>query len=207
MRNLGIFIGFLLIFSSCHNDPAPDKIVDSVVDTLKTKPVSFIDTSHVDTSHYNDPIVYDCSVLKRVLPNDSDKKQIRRDLQELYRCGIDSFDFLYVVPNLFPGFMSENHIAGNRKVTYGDFMKHLAEFKSTDAYQQLHVHVATLDSLKAVPFNAKKVHSMKPVLGKLGFTEEEWEQFEGFANTYPIPHKGFTWGEMVEAFDKYKPEQ
>jgi hypothetical protein len=178
------------------------------VDTSKNK-VVVVDTNHtpIDTGTHAEIIHYDCAVLKRVLPADDNEKQMRIDLQEMLHCGIDSFDFLYVVPNLFPGFMSENHVAGNKKVTYGDFLNHLNEFKATPAYAQLHERVATLDSLKATPFKINKLDAMKPVLGKLGFTEEEWEQFEGFSRTYPIPKKGFTWGDMVEAFDKYKPKE
>jgi hypothetical protein len=145
-------------------------------------------------------------VLNKIIPGESEQTVIRADLGKLIHCGIDSFDFLYVVPNLFPGYVSENHVSG-KKVTYGDFVKHVDEFKTTDSYRQLHARVYTLDSLRTVKFDVTKLYTMKPTLGRLGFTEPEWQMFSGFARTYPVPKKGFyTWGDLLDAFDTYKPK-
>ncbi len=207
MRHLTILFFCAVFFCACKNDSVSNKPAsDSVPDTSK-KNVAVVDSQHNDSVTKIVTPTYDCSVLNRRLPNDSNVKQIRKDLQDLVHCGIDSFDLLYVVPNLLPGYMSENHVQGEFKVTYGDFIKHMNEFKATPAYEQLHERVETLDSLRSIPFDVNKVSYMKPVLGHLGFTEQEWEMFEGFSRTYPIPKKkSFTWGDMVEAFDKYKPE-
>lgn len=165
----------------------------------------FTDTFQIDngdTSH----TYYDCSVLAKAIPPETEQEQIRRDLGKLIHCGIDSFDFLYVVPNLFPGFVSENHVSG-KKVKYADFIKHLDEFKTTESYFQLHQRVSTLDSLRTIKFDVNKLYTMKPTLGKLGFTGPEWEMFSGFAKTYPAPKTGFyTWGDLLDAFDTYKPK-
>jgi hypothetical protein len=133
-----------------------------------------------------------------------DDAQIQVDLADLSHCSIDSFDFLYVVPNLFPGFVNEHQVQGDYAITYGDFVKHVEEFRATPAYMQLHTRVNTLDSLKRTPFDQRKVYAMKATLGQLGFTEPEWEKFKGFANTYPVPkNKKFTWGDMLDEFEKY----
>jgi hypothetical protein len=195
---------FLLLLSSCTTDPAGKTGKDSVPDSTFGV-TGDNDTFRIDSGNTS-KIYYDCSVLNRRVPPDSAQATIRRDLAQLIHCGIDSFDFLYVVPNLFPGFVSENRVSGN-KITYGDFVKHVNEFKSTDAYFQLHTRVETLDSLRSVKFDPRKLAGMKPTLGKLGFTEPEWEMFSGFAGTYPIPKKGtFTWGDMLDAFDKFRPQ-
>jgi hypothetical protein len=206
MRHFLIFIFLITIFYSCQENPGMvGNEKDSFPVTVKND-VSVVDTAIRDS--VNGAVMhYDCSVLKRRIPNDTNSKQIQRDLQEMRHCGIDSFDFVYVVPNLFPGWWSENIIQGNKNVTYGDFLKHLNEFRTTSAYPQLHERVKTVDSLNSIPFDPKKLYAMKPILGRLGFTEPEWEQFEGFARTYPIPKKRvFSWGDMVQTFDKYKPE-
>jgi hypothetical protein len=193
-----------MLLCSCTSDPADKNKSDSVPDTSAI--VSFPnDTFRVDNGDTTQTY-YDCSVLNKVIPRETEQAAIRADLGKLIHCGIDSFDFLYVVPNLFPGFVSENHVSG-KKATYGEFVKHMDEFRTTDSYRQLHVRVVTLDSLRATKYDKTKLYAMKPTLGKLGFTEPEWEMFSGFASTYPVPEKGrFTWGDMLEAFDKYRPK-
>jgi hypothetical protein len=205
MRKLSLFGILIVLFYSCTTDPSTDHNgKDSLLDTLNNT-IGANDTFQVDSGNVSSTY-YDCAVLNRKVPDDTNQNQIRRDLSQLVHCGVDSFDFLYVVPNLFPGFVSENHIQG-KSVTYGEFVKHLNEFKGTPAYAQLHMRVSTLDSLRSTPFDASRIFAMKPTLGKLGFTEDEWDMFSGFANSYPVPKKGtFTWGNMLEAFDKYKPK-
>jgi hypothetical protein len=204
MRTLLPFCFIFLLLCSCSSDPKDKKPGDSVVDTsLITNSTN--DTFRVDNG---DSIhtYYDCSVLGKVIPAETEQVAIRADLGKLRHCGIDSFDFLYVVPNLFPGFVSESHVSG-KKATYGEFVKHLDEFKTSEGYSQLHARVVTLDSLRATKYDKTKLYAMKPTLGRLGFTEPEWEMFSGFASTYPVPAKGrFTWGDMLEAFDKYRPK-
>ncbi|HET6993318.1 MAG TPA: hypothetical protein VFJ43_18430 [Bacteroidia bacterium] len=206
MRKLAVLSIVIALICSCTNDQVVDHSgKDSIPDTANTV-ANNNDTFHVDSGNVSNTY-YDCSVLNRKIPADSNQKQLRNDLAQLVHCGIDSFDFLYVVPNLFPGFVSENHVQG-KTITYGDFVKHVNEFKASPAYAQLHTKVQTLDSLRSTPFDVTKVYAMKPTLGKLGFTEPEWEMFSGFAQTYPVPKKGvFTWGNMLEAFDKYKPKE
>ena len=200
-----ISIFFALIWSCTSNPKNSNNGKDSLADSSTIANTSN-DTFRIDSGN-SVTTYYDCAVLNRHIPSDSDQLQIRNDLSQLVHCGIDSFDFLYVLPNLFPGWMSENHVQGNKNVTYSDFLKHLEEFRTTEAYRELHIRVQTLDSLRSTPFDIHKVYAMKPTLGKLGFTEPEWEMFSGFAQTYPVPKKGiFTWGNMLEAFDKYKPK-
>jgi hypothetical protein len=192
----------IFLLNGCTDEPvkeapAPDSGITQPADTAQPADTVAIDT----TSKTNG--TYDCSVLRRAIPDVKYQKQISRDIAQLKLCGVDSFDFLYVVPNLFPGYASENQVAG-KTVTYGDFVSHLNDFRKTNAYYELHMRVVTLDSLKTVPFESKKIYSMKPVLGRLGFTEQEWNMFSGFVRTYPIPEKQvFTWGDMLEEFEKY----
>ena len=208
MRKPAVIIPFFAFLFSCSPDqPANGAHTDSVKDSAANTTVNTVDTAHRDSAQTS-IAKNDCSVLRRRIPDEKkQQEQIKSDLEELARCSIDSFDFIYVVPNLFPGWVSENHVQGFDTVTYGDFLNHLKEFKTTTAYVQLHERVNTLDSLKSTPYEPKKLYAMKPVLGKLGFTEPEWEMFYGFAGTYPIPAKRtFTWGDMLDAFDKYKPK-
>lgn len=194
-----------LLFCACSSDP-DDKTphTDSIIDTsLITS--DFTDTFKIDSGDVSHTY-YDCSVLAKLIPKETEQEAIRRDLGKLIHCGIDSFDFLYVVPNLFPGFVSENHVAG-KKVTYNDFVTHVNEFKATESYGQLHQRVNTLDCLRTIRFDVNKLYTMKPTLGRLGFTGPEWEMFSGFARTYPAPKKGFyTWGDLLDAFDTYRPK-
>ena len=209
MRTHFFILSLFFILFSCNENK--EDVQDDTT-RLMTGP----DTMHIraDPSGY-DTIIRkelkpDCSVLKRLVPPSSMKEQTRRDLAELRLCRIDSFDFLYIVPNLFERWANEKEVQGE-KVTYTDFVKHLEEFKTTDSYVQLRMRVSTLDSLRTVPFEQKKLHTLKPVLGRLGFTEEEWRMFAGFASTYPVPPgKSFTWGQMLDEFEKYSntaPEQ
>lgn len=192
----------VLLFACTNESGEKISIHDSVIDTTSAT-ADFNDTFKVDTGA-SSQTYYDCSVLNHIIPVETEQAAMRRDLGLLIHCGVDSFDFLYVVPNLFPGFVSENHVSG-KKVTYGDFVNHLNEFKTTESYGQLHARVNTLDSLRTVKFEPAKLYTMKPTLGRLGFTEPEWEMFSGFARTYPAK-KGFTWGDMLDAFDTYKPK-
>lgn len=150
-------------------------------------------------------VTHDCSVLKKRIPPDSALEQLQYDLDELSFC-VDSFDFKYVIPNLLASWMSEERVKGNNSITYGDFVKHLNEFKTSEAYAQLHEQVMTLDSLRALPFEVNKLQLMRATFGKLGMTEPEWNAFSGFARTYPVPENAktiFTWGDMMDAFESY----
>lgn len=203
MRKIILPSLFLLFLCACTNETGEKiPVKDSVIDTTITTN-NFSDTFTVKSGD-STQTYYDCSVLNHIIPAETEQAAVRRDLNQLIHCGVDSFDFLYVVPNLFPGFVSENHVSG-KKITYGDFVKHLDEFRTTESYAQLHARVTTLDSLRTVKFDPTKLYTMKPTLGKLGFTEPEWEMFSGFARTYPAK-KGFTWGDMLDAFDTYKPK-
>ena len=203
---LTIGITIVLVYSCTSDAPSGDKVIDSLKSTTKID-ILPNDTLKIDSST-GVKILYDCTVLNRIIPFDNgSKNQISQDLNQLLNCGIDSFDFKFVVPNLFSGFVSENQVQGKKNITYRDFIKHIIEFKSTLAYFQVHAQIKTLDSLRSKPFDIHKVYAMKPTLGKLGFTQTEWEMFSGFAQSYPVPKKGvFTWGEMLEAFDKFKPK-
>jgi hypothetical protein len=205
MRQLIILFSIWLLSQACGTDSPKLNPSDSLADTVsisdsgQTKHDSLLDSIH-GIGNKN------CAVLYRNLPNLTDTLKVQTDLSELLNCGVDSFDFLYVVPNLFPNWASEKQYGSRVSATYGDFVKHLNEFRTTDSYVALKQRVVTLDSLRAAPFDKKKLYSMKPVLGKLGFTEPEWNQFSGFVNTFPIPDKKkMTWGDMLEEFEKYRP--
>lgn len=202
----GLFL-LLIGFASCsgENDKpgnippvdTPDAVAydssDFIIDTIITE-----DGKQVIVTH-------DCSVLKKRIPPDSALEQLQYDLDELSFC-VDSFDFKYVIPNLLASWMSEERVKGTVGVTYGDFVKHLNEFKSTEAYHQLHIQVMTLDSVRSLPFDAMKIQFMRATFGKLGMTEPEWNAFSGFASTYPVPENAktvFTWGDMMDAFESY----
>lgn len=205
MRRFAILTLSMAFLFACNGD-TPDVAhdsVDSVRDSADVVKIP-VDTLRGDTAATQATVKYDCSVLRRRIPAENETARINRDLVDLSHCGIDSFDFLYVVPNLFPRWLGSSRVQGNDSLTYGDFVKHVKEFKTTEAYAQLHDRVNTLDSLRSVAFDPAKIHTMKPVLGKLGFTQPEWEMFSGFARTYPVPDKGiFTWGDMLDAFEKY----
>jgi hypothetical protein len=202
MHYLFAFLFVFVLASSCTDEPSQHKSGDDSMITITGNDTNSVAADSSDTAQTAGK--YDCSVLRRRVPSAKQKEQLSRDLLELSHCGIDSFDYIYVVPNLFPGWMSENQVQGNDSITYGDFLKHLAEFKKTNAYVQLHDRVNTLDSLRSVAYDGKRVYYMKPVLGRLGFTEPEWEMFLGFSRTYPVPKKGiFTWGDMLDEFEKY----
>lgn len=202
MRYFAAFVFTLLLLVSCKNDPSDNSDSGDSMVTINDNNFTDSGAARIDSNNTNQP-AYDCSVLHRRVPNAKNQEAIRKDLNELQHCGVDSFDFLYVVPNLFPGWLSENQVQGIDSVTYGDFMKHLTEFRKSPAYYQLHERVTTLDSLRTVAYDAKRVYYMKPVLGKLGFTEPEWEMFLGFSRTYPVPKGNFTWGNMLDEFEKY----
>lgn len=151
----------------------------------------------------------DCSILRRRVRVDATGKKLLADLRLMTACGLDSFDFVYVVPNLALDYITYEQQNGNDTLTYGDVLKHINEFKTTGTYTQLKQQVMTLDSLRSVRFERKQMEKMKPVMGRLGFTEPEWLAFTKFASTYPLPkERPMSWGEMLEAFDKdlAKPE-
>ena len=199
--------GLTLLIAACgteHTIPPGDSVTKTIVtaggDTIQIQ-------QNGDTVVRYSNTRKDCSILTRKLPADTASRTFGEDIRQLYGCGVDSFDLVYVVPNLLPGFAGEQYIAGNTSATYGDFVKHLNEFKLTEAYAQLHVQVKTLDSLRSVSFNALQLPNMKPTFGRLGMTEPEWQQFSGFARTYPVPQNGvFTWGDMLNAFETYSAE-
>ena len=196
-----LFAGIIFFqLVACHSSPGNGGKDDTAkTDSLSQKKDSLRKPLPND-SGVN--MVEDCSVLKKIIPGDTADPSIPHDLGHLVQCGIDSFDLSYIVPNLFPGYVFEKHAAGHNAVTYGDFLAHLNEFKATSAYQELHERVNTLDSLRAIPFDKKNIATMKPLIGRLGYTQGEWTRFEQFARSYPVPANGkITWGDMFEAFD------
>jgi len=202
IRFLSIF-GLSLFFISCGEDKPKDTVIVDTPEVVIADSSDFISDTIVDASGKQVIIKHDCSILRKRIPADSSLDQLQYDLSELRYC-VDSFDFRYVVPNLLTSWLSEERVKGNTKITYGDFKKHLEEFKTTESYYLLHVQVTTLDSLRSIPFDANKLPTMKPTFGKLGMTEPEWNAFSGFARTYPVPQKEvFTWGDMMEAFESY----
>lgn len=203
MQRLLILLFTGIFLSACTSDPKDGTGEDSINDSAHAHSDTIPNDTLVQDSGSSGNNAYDCSVLNRHIADLKKSAQIRRDLSDLAHCGVDSFDFLYVVPNLFPSWAGENAVKGNDSMTYRDFLNHLNEFRKTDSYYDLHTRVNTLDSLRAAPFDIKKIYTMKPVLGKLGFTEPEWQMFSGFARTYPVSSKSFTWGDMLEAFEKY----
>ena len=202
IRFLSIF-ALSLFFISCGEDKPKDTVTVDTPELVIADSSDFISDTIVDASGKQVIIKHDCSILRKRIPADSSLDQLQYDLSELRYC-VDSFDFRYVVPNLLTSWLSEERVKGNTKITYGDFKKHLEEFKATESYYLLHVQVTTLDSLRSIPFDANKLPTMKPTFGKLGMTEPEWNAFSGFARTYPVPQKEvFTWGDMMEAFESY----
>jgi hypothetical protein len=204
MKYLPVFFLILMTFS-CSEDRPDTPRVDTPLDVaVVDTPVIILDTV---ISEDGTPVIvrHDCSILNKRIPPDSALEQLQYDLDEFAFC-VDSFDFTYVVPNLLASWMSEERVKGNNGITYGDFMKHLKEFKTTEGYAQLHQQVMTLDSVRSLPFDASKVDAMKPTFGKLGMTEAEWKALSGFAKTYPVPDKSktvFSWGNMMDAFEQY----
>lgn len=205
MKALLAALLFLFVVYAC-NDDKPGTVV--IVDTPL---IPAIDSSmYVSDTIVTDDgkqviVKHDCSILKKRIPSDSSLEELQYDLDELRFC-VDSFDFRYVVPNLLASWMSEERVSGNKSITYGDFVKHLNEFKTTESYAQLHTQVMMLDSVKSLPFDVNKIQSMRATFGKLGMTEPEWNAFSGFARTYPVPSQPghvFTWGEMMEAFESF----
>lgn len=201
------FIACLLLLVSCQSDPpAQHPVADSDSALLGKIDSADIQADTIVGADGKQVIVHhDCSILKKRIPPDSALEELQYDLDELRFC-VDSFDFRYVVPNLLASWLSEQRVTGNNTVTYGDFVKHMNEFKTTQSYAELHDQVMALDSVKSLPFDAKKIDIMKETFGKLGMTEPEWNAFSGFARTYPVPEKAqtiFTWGDMMDAFETY----
>jgi hypothetical protein len=202
IRFLTVFL-FCFTIVSCGDDKPVKEIDVDTPEVVVTDSADFITDTIVNSNGDKIVVRHDCSILRKKIPADSSLDQLQYDLSELRYC-VDSFDFRYVVPNLLTSWLSEERVKGNGNVTYGDFKKHLEEFKTTESYYLLHVQITTLDSLRSIPFDASKLQSMKPTFGKLGMTEPEWNAFSGFARTYPVPPKVvFTWGDMMEAFESY----
>ncbi len=192
----------ILWLGACSGDPAIDNPVDSPL-VAKIDSNQFVSDTIIDSSGNVVILKHDCSILKKKIPADTELDQMQFDLQELKFC-VDSFDFRYVVPNLMSSWLSEERVSGNTSITYNDFVKHLNEFKTTEAYYQLHAQITVLDSLRSTPFSANRIDAMRGTFGKLGMTEPEWNAFSGFARTYPVPDKAvFTWGDMMDAFESY----
>ncbi|HTF04575.1 MAG TPA: hypothetical protein VK826_11140 [Bacteroidia bacterium] len=202
MKYIPVFF-FLFLFAACTDDkPAGNNGADTP-QVVTTDTNSILVDTIVTADGKQILVKHDCSILKKRIPSDSELDQLQYDLQELGYC-VDSFDFRYVVPNLLSSWLSEERVKGNATVTYNDFIVHLDEFKTTEAYSQLHMQITTLDSLRSTPFDANKIAAMRETFGKLGMTEPEWNAFSGFARTYPVPPKSvFTWGDMMDAFEAY----
>jgi hypothetical protein len=203
MQRLTPFVAMCLVLAACadsENRTVKDTAPQPGRDTVRPLDDTVASTPGTDTATAGTP---DCSVLSRTIPPLKQRRRVSQDLAELRYCGIDSFDYVYIVPNLFYSWASENEVAG-KKMQYGDFISHLHDFHETESYTQLRERVKTLDSLRTVPFELKRLHAMKPVLGGLGFTEREWNMFSGFAATYPVPAgRKFTWGDMLDEFEKH----
>lgn len=204
MKYLAVFF-LIFLTASCTEDPPVNNLADTPIIAIQDTASMLSDT--IITEDGKQVIVkHDCSILKKKIPGDNELDQMQYDLQELRFC-VDSFDFRYVVPNLLSSWLSEERVKGTTSVTYNDFVKHLNEFKTTEAYFQLHVQITTLDSLRSTQFDANKIPAMRTTFGKLGMTEPEWNAFSGFARTYPVPSKEiFTWGDMMDAFESYYSE-
>lgn len=201
-----VFLVLIGLYACDGEQPASDKVLDTPEDDLVLADTGDIRIDTIVTADGKIEIVtHDCSVLRKKIPSDSALEQLQYDLDELSFC-VDSFDFRYVVPNLLASWLSEERVKGTPGITYGDFVKHLDEFKTTASYAELHDRVMTLDSVRSLPFDVNKIAQMQATFGKLGMTQGEWNAFSGFARTYPVPQKAqtvFTWGEMMDAFDTY----
>lgn len=203
-RLLLFYTSILLVLVSCTDEPVKGKVngTDSLTDTLTDTSGNGLDVlsdTNKDARKQND-----CSILRRRVVDDPTGKRLLYDLRLMTACGLDSFDFIYVVPNLGLDYITHEQMSGNDSLTYGDVLKHINEFKTTGTYTQLKNQVMTLDSLKSVQFKPREIERMKPVMGRLGFTEPEWLSFSKFATTYPVPKdRPMSWGEMLEAFDGY----
>jgi hypothetical protein len=201
MKRLLLFYKFLVFgLIACTDEPVKGKPNggDSLTDTSGNALVVHSDTSK-EARKQND-----CSILRRKVVDDPTGKRLLSDLRLMTACGLDSFDFIYVVPNLGLDYITHEQMSGNDSLTYGDVLKHINEFKTTGTYTQLKNQVMTLDSLKTIQFKPREMERMKPVMGRLGFTEPEWLSFTKFASTYPLPKdRPMSWGEMLEAFDGY----
>jgi hypothetical protein len=205
MKFLPVVFLLVLAFASCEDDkPHDQNNGDSTLFAVEDTS-SYITDTILTADGKKVVVTHDCSVLKRRIPADSALDQLGADMEDLSMC-VDSFDFRYVVPNLLASWLSEERVKGNSAITYGDFVKHLNEFKRTEAYAQLHMQVMTLDSVRSLPFNANRIDVMRPTFGKLGMTEPEWNAFAGFSRTYPVPETAkntFTWGDMMDAFESF----
>jgi hypothetical protein len=206
MKYLPVFFFLALFAFSCNEDhPQGETRIDTQPDFAAVDtPLIMIDTI---ISEDGTPVIvrHDCSILRKRIPSDSALEELQYDLDELAFC-VDSFDFTYVVPNLLASWLSEERVKGTTGITYGDFVEHLKEFKTTVAYAQLHDQVMTLDSVRSLPFDVAKIADMRQTFGQLGMTEPEWNALSGFARTYPVPDKSktiFTWGDMMDAFESY----
>jgi hypothetical protein len=201
---LATLLGLLAACTDTKPGTPEDSLLrDSLADTA-VQAVWLHSDSTTDARRQND-----CSILRRRVRVDATGKKLLADLRLMTACGLDSFDFVYVVPNLALDYITFEQQNGNDTLTYGDVLKHINEFKTTGTYTQLKQQVMTLDSLRSVRFERKQMEKMKPVMGRLGFTEPEWLAFTKFASTYPLPkERPMSWGEMLEAFDKdlAKPE-
>lgn len=201
MKRLLLFLTLtFLVITSCTDDvPKGNKVPgDSITDTTSDEVLLNLDTSTQGKKQN------DCSILRRRVVNDPTGKRLLNDLRLMTACGLDSFDFIYVIPNLGLDYITHEQMSGNDSLTYGDVLKHINEFKLTGTYTELKHQVMTLDSLRSVEFKPREMERMKPIMGRLGFTEPEWLAFSKFATTYPMPKdRRMSWGEILEAFDGY----
>jgi hypothetical protein len=206
---------FLFFLAGCATEEPRSDGIDSLKhdslngDTARTDSTNKDSTLSISDSVNGNAHTSDCRILNKIIPKLENDAQIQKDLEALRNCSVDSFDMLYVVPNLFPGYVSRYQLQGIDTITYGDFLQHMRDFEMTDAeaYHQIHVQVKRLDSLRATTFDVKKLYAMKSVLGQLGFDQTEWDMFEGFVKTYPVPSKKYTWGQMLDDFEKFSKNQ
>lgn len=196
----------LLVGNSCTNksqQPDSDTVPDSSSNLFPDTSSKTLITDSIQ-SGLNEAKTYDCSILNQKVNYTRGNEQWMRNMRLLVNCGIDSFDLVYIVPNLVPRFVEEAVLKNQKTLTYSDIVNHIHEFKSSGEYTQLYRQVMTLDSLRALPFSAKDIDRIKPVLGRLGFSELEWESFLQFAKTYPLPKdKRMSWRDMLDAYDGY----
>ncbi len=191
MKNRAFLLLLVLFFAACSPSPTTRQEHDSLPDSLPDTLAGKIDDSD------------SCAVLKRTIAGDTQQDQLRRDLAELRLCGLDSFDLLYVVPNLMPGYLLEQESKTSIRPTYGNFLNHVREFRQSNSYKQLHDNVMTLDSLQALTYNPKKLNALKPSFGRLGMTEPEWRAFSAFVRDWEPPkNQKTTWRDAFDAFER-----
>jgi hypothetical protein len=200
-------VALLVILTySCAHETQTSVDQQQRIDTFAAQPKDSVarssDNDAVTNRLIPDP---DCGILQQKITT---IEKLMGDMSLLVNCGIDSFDLTYVVPNLVPRFVEQSVIQNRQSLTYADIVRHIREFKSTGEYVRLYRQVMTLDSLRALPFSPDDLERMKPVLGRLGFTETEWEDFKAYTKAFPLSkNKPLNWREVLDMFDQRSVQQ